>query len=67
DIGDRIMKNKLYIPAGLFGNLDSETYQIDSIEIIANGTTIDGNYSLEFNAVAYCDSDNIEINTSGGF
>lgn len=67
DIGDRIMLNKLYIPAGLFGNLDSETYQIVSIEIIANGTPIDGNYSLEFNAVAYCDTDNIEINTSGGF
>ncbi|MFV5443325.1 baseplate J/gp47 family protein [Acinetobacter oleivorans] len=67
DIGDRIMMNKLYIPAGLFGNLDSETYQIDSIEIIANGVPIVGNYSLAFNAVAYCDTDNIEINTSGGF
>lgn len=66
DIGDRIMINKLYIPAGLFGNLYSETYQIDSIEIIANGVTIEGNYNLAFNAVAYCDSDNIEINTYGG-
>ncbi|MCH7380396.1 baseplate J/gp47 family protein [Acinetobacter higginsii] len=67
DIGDRIMMNKLYIPAGLFGNLDSETYQIDSIEIIANGVPITGDYNLAFNAVAYCDTDNIEINTSGGF
>jgi len=67
DIGDRIMVNKLYIPAGLFGNLDSESYQIDSIEIIADGVPIVGNYSLAFNEVAYCDSDNIEINTSGGF
>ncbi|MEQ1107230.1 baseplate J/gp47 family protein [Acinetobacter seifertii] len=67
DIGDRIMLNKLYIPAGLFGNLDSETYQIDSIEIIVDGVVIEGNYSLAFNEVAYCDSDNIEINTSGGF
>lgn len=61
------MLNKLYIPAGLFGNLDSETYQIDSIDIIVDGVVIDGNYSLAFNEVAYCDSDNIEINTSGGF
>lgn len=67
DIGDRIMLNKLYIPAGLFGNLDSETYQIDSIEIIVDGVVVEGNYSLAFNEVAYCDSDNIEINTSGGF
>ncbi|GAA5631061.1 hypothetical protein Acal02_01680 [Acinetobacter calcoaceticus] len=67
DIGDRIMMNKLWIPAGLFGNLDSETYQIDSIQIIANGEPIDGDYGLVFNAVAYCDTDNIEINTSGGF
>lgn len=67
DIGDRIMMNKLWIPAGLFGNLDSETYQIDSIQIIANDLPIDGDYSLAFNAVAYCDTDNIEINTSGGF
>lgn len=67
DIGDRIMINKLYIPAGLFGNLDSETYQIDSIEILVDGVVIDGNFSLAFNEVAYCDSDNIEINASGGF
>ncbi|ENW20979.1 baseplate J/gp47 family protein [Acinetobacter haemolyticus] len=67
DIGDRIMMNKLWIPAGLFGNLDSETYQIDSIQIIANEVPIESDYSLAFNAVAYCDTDNIEINTSGGF
>ncbi|MEG0347230.1 MAG: baseplate J/gp47 family protein [Acinetobacter sp.] len=67
DIGDRIMMNKLYVPAGLFGNLDSETYQIDSIEIVANDDSIPGDYALGFNAVAYCDIDNIEINTSGGF
>lgn len=67
DIGDRIMMNKLWIPAGLFGNLDSETYQIDSIQIIANDVPTESDYSLAFNAVAYCDTDNIEINTSGGF
>lgn len=67
DIGDRIMMNKLYVPAGLFGNLDSETYQIDLIEIIANSESITGDYALGFNAVAYCSIENIEINTSGGF
>lgn len=67
DIGDRIMMNKLYVPAGLFGNLDSETYQIDLIEIIANDGSITGDYALGFNAVAYCSIENIEINTSGGF
>ncbi|MNW69054.1 hypothetical protein D3C74_479740 [compost metagenome] len=67
DIGDRIMMNKLYVPAGLFGNLDSETYQIDLIEIIANDESITGDYALGFNAVAYCSIENIEINTSGGF
>jgi len=67
DIGDRIMMNKLYIPAGLFGNLDSETYQIEEIQIIVNGQPVEGNYMLEFNAVAFCDAANIEISTAGGF
>lgn len=66
DIGDRIMLNKLYIPAGLFGNLDSESFQIESIQIIANGVQIERDYYLAFNAVAYCDTDNIEITSSGG-
>lgn len=66
DIGDRITLNKLYVPAGLFGNLDSMTYEISSIKIIANGIEIDGDFILGFNEVAYCDSDNIDINISGG-
>lgn len=66
DIGDRITLNKLYVPAGLFGNLDSMTYEISSIKIIANGKDISGDFTLAFNEVAYCDSDNIDINISGG-
>ncbi|WP_151867439.1 baseplate J/gp47 family protein [Acinetobacter soli] len=66
DIGDRITLNKIYIPAGLYGNLDSRTYEITSITIQVDGIDIDGDFSLAFNEVAYCDTDNIEINISGG-
>lgn len=66
DIGDRITLNKVYIPAGLYGNLDSMTYEILSIMIIANDEGIEGDYKLRFNEVAYCDTDNILINISGG-
>lgn len=66
DIGDRITLNKIYIPAGLFGNLDSMKYEIDLIKIIANSSSLGGDFTLGFNEVAYCDTDNIEINISGG-
>ena len=66
DIGDRITLNKVYVPAGLYGNLDSMTYEILSITIIANDEVVDGDYRLAFNEVAYCDTDNISINISGG-
>lgn len=66
DIGDRITLNKVYIPAGLYGNLDSMTYEILSIMIIANDQGVEGDYKLQFNEVAYCDTDNILINISGG-
>lgn len=66
DIGDKITLNKIYVPAGLFGNLDSMSYEITEIVIIANGVRIDGDYHLGFSQVAYCDTDNIEINITGG-
>ena len=66
NIGDKILLNKIYVPAGLFGNLDSMTYEIVSIAIIVNGIEIMGDYKLGFSEVAYCDTDNIEINISGG-
>lgn len=66
DIGDRITLNKIYVPAGLFGNLDSMTYEINSIKIISNGLEIEGDFTLAFNEVAYCDTDNIDISITGG-
>lgn len=66
DIGDKISLNKIYVPAGLYGNLNSMTYEISSIKIVANDQELGGDYRLAFNEVAYCDSDNIEINISGG-
>lgn len=66
DIGDRITLNKVYVPAGLYGNLDSMSYDVSLLKIIVNGLEIDGDYSLNFNQVAFCDTDNIEINISGG-
>lgn len=65
DIGDKITLNKIYIPAGLYGNLDSRTYEISSIKIIMDGIEVPGDFLLAFNEVAYCDTDNIEINTTG--
>lgn len=66
NIGDKILLNKVLVPAGLFGDLDSMTYEIISISIIVNGLEINDDHRLRFNEVAYCDTDNIEINISGG-
>ncbi|MDC4361008.1 baseplate J/gp47 family protein [Acinetobacter baumannii] len=66
DIGDRISLNKLYVPAGLYGALEARTYELDSIQLIINGSPKIGDYTLAFNEVAYCDSDDIEISVTGG-
>lgn len=66
DIGDKIALNKIYVPAGLYGNLHSMTYEIYSIKITANDQIQESDFKLDFNQVAYCDTDNIEINISGG-
>ncbi|MGP4771856.1 baseplate J/gp47 family protein [Acinetobacter sp. PFS20] len=66
DIGDRISLNKLYVPAGLYGALEARTYELDSIQLIINGSPIIGDYTLAFNEVAFCDSDDIEISVTGG-
>ncbi|MDC5409314.1 baseplate J/gp47 family protein [Acinetobacter baumannii] len=66
DIGDRISLNKLYVPAGLYGALEARTYELDSIQLIINGSPIIGDFTLAFNEVAYCDSDDIEISVTGG-
>ncbi|MFL1609919.1 baseplate J/gp47 family protein [Acinetobacter baumannii] len=66
DIGDRIAINKLYVPAGLYGALDARSYEIESLQLTVDGVPVEGDYTLAFNAVAYCDSDNIEISVAGG-
>lgn len=66
DIGDRIALNKVYVPAGLYGDLNSETYDINSIIITVDGVSISGDFSLAFNEVAYCEVDDIEIGIAGG-
>ena len=66
DIGDKLTINKAMVAVGLYGSLDAESYEVASIEIIANGVEQVGNYYLDFNEVAYCDMDNIEINIAGG-
>ncbi len=66
DIGDKITLNKIMVPAGLYGNLNSMTYEVTGIKILTNGKQHEGDYYLAFNEVAYCDLDNIEINISGG-
>lgn len=66
DIGDKVTLNKIYIPAGLYGNLDSRSYEIDSIVIVVDDVAQPSDFLLAFNEVAYCDTDNIEINISGG-
>lgn len=66
DIGDKVTLNKIYIPAGLYGNLDSQTYEIAHITILVDGVAITGDYALAFNAVAHCDFQEIEINVVAG-
>lgn len=66
DIGDRISLNKLFVPGGLYGALEGRTYELESIQLIINGSLQAGNYILAFNEVAYCDSDDIDISVIGG-
>ncbi|HGU9765492.1 TPA: baseplate J/gp47 family protein [Acinetobacter baumannii] len=66
DIGDRISLNKIYVPAGLYGALEARTYELDSIQLIINGSPKIGDCTLAFNEVAFCDSDDIEISVTGG-
>lgn len=66
DIGDRVSLAKLYVPAGLFGKLDSRTYDISGMSLIVDGETINGDLRLNFNEVAYCSATNIDLNISGG-
>lgn len=66
DIGDKLTVNKAMVAVGLYGSLDAMSYEVLSITILVDGIEQTGNYYLDFNEVAYCDMDNIEINIAGG-
>lgn len=66
DIGDKITINKAMVAVGLYGSLDAMSYEVISMTILVDGIEQTGNYYLDFNEVAYCDMDNIEINIAGG-
>lgn len=61
DIGDLIAVNKLYVPASLYGDLDSRSYEITSMTVNANGVAVGAEYTLGFNQIAVCLPDNISI------
>ena len=66
DIGDRIAQNKLYGAANLYGAEQSQTYEVNSIVIKANGVEFTGDYVLPFGSVAFCDPASIEIEVTSG-
>lgn len=66
DVNDRITLNKLYGVANLYGDLDSESYEVEVITIIADGVSVVGNYSLPFGCIANCISSDIEIEINNG-
>jgi len=61
DIGDKILLNKLYGPANLYGAAQSKTYEIENITIQVDGVDIIGDYTLPFGCVAFCDPSQIAI------
>lgn len=61
DIGDKVLLNKLYGPANLYGAAQSKTYEIENITIQVDGVDIIGDYTLPFGCVAFCDPNQIAI------
>ncbi|MEN8381378.1 baseplate J/gp47 family protein [Acinetobacter radioresistens] len=66
DIGDKITQNKLYGASNLYGAEQSRTYEVNNIQIVANGINYDGDYSLPFGCVAFCDPGLIEVEVTSG-
>lgn len=66
DIGGRILLNKLYGPANLYGASQSKTYEVESITIQADGVDIIGDYTLPFGCVAFCNPSEIAIEVTSG-
>ena len=61
DISDRVMLNKLYGVANLYGAQNNETYDIEAIQILVDGAPVTGNYDLAFGCIANCSANSIEI------
>lgn len=66
DIGDKITQNKLYGCANLNGSELSQTYEVDSILIEADGQFYSTDYILRFGSVAFCDPSTISIEVTSG-
>ncbi len=66
DIGDKILLNKLYGPANLYGAVQSRTYEIEGITIQVDGVDIIGDYTLPFGCVAFCNPSEIAIEVTSG-
>lgn len=66
DIGDKIMQNKLYGPANLYGAEQSQTYEVASIVTKVDGVNVADDYILPFGYVAFCDPSQILIEVTGG-
>ncbi|OTG82340.1 baseplate J/gp47 family protein [Acinetobacter sp. ANC 4648] len=60
-IGDKITHNKLVGVSNLYGAIQSQTYEVTSIQIKADGVVISGDYTLPFGSVAFCDPTSIEV------
>lgn len=66
NIGDKITRNKITGVANLYGAEQSQTYEVASIATVANGVDHVDDYTLPFGNVAFCDSDTITIEVTGG-
>lgn len=64
-IGDKITQNKLVGVSNLCGAIQSQTYEVNNIQVAADGVLIDGDYTLPFGAVAFCDSSLIVMEITG--
>ena len=64
-IGDKITQNKLVGVSNLYGAIQSQTYEVNNIQVAADGVLIDGDYTLPFGAVAFCDSSLIVMEITG--
>ena len=60
-IGDKITQNKLVGVSNLYGAIQSQTYEVTNIQVVADDVLITGDYTLPFGAVAFCDPSSIAV------